>query len=495
MKSDGVISLAGRKQTAFGSGFSLKNRSPGSIFLCFLFLWGAAPTSMAKSGASAPSAGSGDTAVATGAASLEERLVKIEEELAELERSRTKESQERRISQLEGKIAILVKELEKLRRGAEPEAAEKFMGARGLGPAASKVYRIKRGASLSGYGEMVYQNYSANREDGSASGKPDRLDFLRAILYAGFKFNDRITFNSEIEFEHATTGKGGEVSVEFAYLDFVLTDYLGVRAGMVLIPMGFVNELHEPPIFRGVLRTETERAILPSTWRENGLGVFGEAGPFAYRFYLVNSFDATGFSASGVRGGRQSGSKALAENFALTGRIDYVGKLGLVAGGSFFTGKTGQGRLSSSGSEIGGRTTILDLHGKLEMRGFQLRGIVAFSSIEDAAEINELNGLAGMDSVGSRSLGGFFEAGYDVMTLASAGRWSVIPFVRYERVNTQDQVPDGFLADPKNDRTIWTFGVDAKPIPNIVFKVDYQIRTRGDESGINQINAGLGYLF
>src|SRR5690606_5504586 len=117
----------------------------------------------------------------------------------------------------------------------------------------------------------------------------------------------------EIEFEHASTGQGGEVSVEFAYLDYLATPHLGVRAGMVLVPMGFVNELHEPTTFLGTTRPLTESTIIPTTWRENGAGVFGDIGDFSYRAYVINGLDAVGggssraggFSAAGLRGGRQ----------------------------------------------------------------------------------------------------------------------------------------------------------------------------------------------
>ena len=208
-------------------------------------------------------------------------------------------------------------------------------GQRGLGPAASKVYNVERGVSIGGYGEMLYQSFASETEDGSASAKSDQLDFLRAIVYVGYKFNDRIHFNSEIEFEHASTGKGGEVSVEFAYLDFSLRPELGIRGGMLLVPMGFINELHEPPIFYGARRPEVESAIIPTTWRENGAGIFGEAGPVEYRAYAVAGLDASGFSASGIRGGRQKGARSLAEDFAFTGRVDLTSVPGLLAGISF----------------------------------------------------------------------------------------------------------------------------------------------------------------
>ena len=116
----------------------------------------------------------------------------------------------------------------------------------------------------------------------------------------GYRFDDRFLFNAEIEIEHAN-----EISVEFAYVDYLLNDALTIRGGMVLVPLGLVNDFHEPTVFLGARRPQTERRIIPTTWRKNGVGVLGSAGPIAYRAYLLNGLDATGFSAQGLRGGRQ----------------------------------------------------------------------------------------------------------------------------------------------------------------------------------------------
>ena len=127
---------------------------------------------------------------------------------------------------------------------------------------------------------MLYESY--------ASDKTSQFDYLRAILYAGYRFNDKFIFNSEIEVEHAK-----EIFVEFAYVDYLAHENFGVRAGMLLVPMGLVNEFHEPTVFMGAERPVTEQSIIPSTWRENGAGVYGSAGGIvSYRAYVVNGFTA-----------------------------------------------------------------------------------------------------------------------------------------------------------------------------------------------------------
>ncbi len=425
---------------------------------------------------------------------LRKQVQALQEELARLE---PQGSAGQRLQELERRIDLLAAEIEKTRTGGAVEA-QPIQPVPGFAPAASKVYRTARGVSIGGYGEATYANFSFRRQDSAPSGLADRLDLLRAVMYVGHKFSDTILFNSEIEFEHASTGEGaeekGEASIEQAYLDLKPWKSVGLRAGMVLIPVGFLNELHEPPVFHGARRNSVETAILPSTWREVGVGLFGENGPFQWRTSAVASLSSLGFAANGIREGRQQGSDSLAEDLALTGRLDFTGVPGLIFGASFFTGNTGQGA-AVGGRRIGGRLNLFDLHLQYERRGLQVRGLYVKSTLDDAALIDEQNGLSGRDSVGERQRGWFLEGAYDVMTLRPAGQWSVIPFVRHERLNPQDRVPAGFEKDPSLDQAIWTAGLGVKPLTNVVLKADYQWLSNGARTGTNRLNLAIGYLF
>jgi len=417
---------------------------------------------------------------------------------------------EQRLKELEQKLDVVTKEIEALRLGESPSAApapspatpatagpEATVSRYGLGPAASRVY-ARKGVSIGGYGEALYQSFASSKQDGTPSGLTDTIDLSRAVLYFGYKFDDHFVFNSEVEFAHAVAAadKEGEVEVEFAYVDWLSpSKAFRARAGLVLVPMGFLNELHEPPTFFGARRNDVETLILPTTWRELGFGGYGEAGPLAYRLYLLNSLNSEGYTAEGIREGRQEGSLAKAHDFALTGRLDFVGVNGLLAGASFFTGCSGQGRTTASGETVCGRTTVWDLHADLRWRGLSLRALVAGSTIADAAAINELNGFSGDEGVGSRQRGWYAEAGFDVLTLVPRTRLSLTPFVRYEEWNTQAAVPAGFSSDPRNDASQWTAGVGFKPIPQVVVKIDGQWRKNAADTGINQFNVALGYEF
>jgi hypothetical protein len=404
------------------------------------------------------------------------------------------------LERLQERIDALTRQIEEMRLGGDVVAADTSVY--GFGPAASKVYKVQQGVSVGGYGEVVYENFAGTREDGSPSGATDQIDALRGIVYLGYKFSDRLVFNSEIEVEHGSTSGGvGSVSLEFAYLDYRISDAFGIRAGMVLPPMGFINELHEPPTFPGVNRPQVESAIIPTTWRENGIGVFGSAGDVEYRAYAVNSLDAvgggsspaSGFGASGLRGGRQKGAKALAEDFALVGRMDYVGVLGLRVGGSAFLGETGHAR-EVQGSELGAQTFIGELHGEYRAAGLDLRALAVLATVDEAERLNAARGLTGSASVGEELTGWYLQGGYDILRGATTDH-QLVPYLRYESLNTQAEVPEGFSASPATDRSLWVVGAQWKPDPNAVLKMDYEIHSNEAETGVNQFNVAIGYLF
>ena len=352
----------------------------------------------------------------------------------------------------------------------------------GLGPAASKIYSKSSGLSIGGYGEAIYQDLA---------GGPDEFDFLRAVLYFGYRFDENWVFNSELELEHASTAETGSFSVEFAYLDYLYQDYLNFRAGVVLVPLGFLNELHEPTTFLGATRPETETRIIPTTFRENGVGIFGDVGPISYRSYLVNGFDGADFSDTGLRGGRQRASETLAEDFAFVFRADWTDTPGLIAGGSVYIGDAGQGRTSDGLGDTS--VSIYEVHAEWKSGGLWLRGLGTIAHVDDIPQLNDFNGFVGNESVGEELTGYYFEAGYDILShFVPDAPASLSPFIRYEAVDTQADVPDGFVANPFNDFDVLTVGLNFQPIPGLVFKLDYGDY---DGGGPDRWNAAFGYTF
>jgi hypothetical protein len=407
---------------------------------------------------------------------------------------------EDRIAELERTVQVLAEELERTRTElAVPDEPESLTSVYGMGPGASKVYQSSRGLSIGGYGEGLYTNFVSDDDADDL----DRADWLRAVLYVGYKFTDRIVFNSEIEFEHATTSKGGSVSVELATLDFFWRDEMNFRAGLLLMPMGFLNEIHEPPFYYGTHRPDVERAIIPSTWRENGTGIFGSLGEqVEYKLYVTNGFDAEGFSASGLRDGRQSGSQALAEQLAFTGRLDWTPLPELLLGASFYTGNSGQNQRVAGVKLPDTRTTLFDVHAQYRWRGLFLRALYTMAFVGDADELSRALGLDPTDpddadqGVAKRMLGGYAEIAYDVMQWLSEGSERTLePFYRFEWYDTQSEVPSAWVENRGKEIRVQTVGLQFRPIPNVVLKADYRNRWARRGQLADEVNLGVGYVF
>ena len=396
------------------------------------------------------------------------------------------------IEELRRRVDLLAAELEKLRSN-EPQATELTDERRqglGLAPSAAATYRrAVEGISFAGYGEMLLENFDRESESGAGGAPTTRLDFLRAVLYAGYRFNDRFLFNSEIEVEHTN-----EIGVEFAYVDYLANENLTLRGGLVLLPMGLVNEFHEPNVFIGAKRPETEQRILPSTWRENGAGVLGTLGIVSFRAYAVNGMNGASFRANGLRGGRQKGGKARAANMAFVGRLDVTPTPGALAGIALYRGGSGQDQVVLNGARVDMGTTIAEVHGLVQLRGFDIRALFARAAIDNAGEASRALGLAPNAPIADTMQGRYVQLGYNVLSQRNT-TLALTPYVRYEHVDTQHAVPAGFSSAPAFDGRFKTVGVEFRPIWRVVLKTDYQWISNAARTGRGQFNVNLGYAF
>jgi opacity protein-like surface antigen len=405
------------------------------------------------------------------------------------------------IAELMRKVDVLTEEVSTLRtQVAVPEEAE-LKSAYGFGPAASKVYGTTRGLSIGGYGEANYINFMSD----SGSDTPDRADALRTVIYLGYKFTDSIVFNSEIEFEHATTGNvnngagSGSVSVEFAALDFLWRPELNARAGLLLVPMGFINEIHEPPFFYGVQRPETEVRILPTTWRENGVGIFGSFGEsLEYRSYVLAGFDAQNFTDQGIRNGRQQGNRSLSEDFAWVTRMDFTPEAlpGFLLGGAVYFGDSGQDIDTANGELPSSRLWIFEGHSEYKNGPLSARALFAFTSLEGARELNDVLARPIDQPIADEMLGGYAEVGYDVYPwLFGDESRQLEPFVRVEYVDTQYDVPSGFEANRERAYWIEGGGVNFYPHQNVVLKLEYRNYDLREGARSDELGLGIGFAF
>jgi hypothetical protein len=346
--------------------------------------------------------------------------------------------------------------------------------------------------TIGGYGEVHYTNRSGRNT-------PAEVNLRRFVVYLAHTFNDKLAFRSELEVEDAKVeggSAGGEVAMEQAFLDYRLSSRVTLRTGLVLAPFGIINEVHEPPTFNGVDRPAFDHDVIPTTWRELGVGVVGTlpvAEGLSYRLYLVNGLRADGFSdAEGIRDGRQEGREASFANPSLTGRLEWV-RPGLRLGGSFWYGGTTAGDTLLGTGSFDAPLTVLSADGRYEMGGLSLRGVIATVGVGNAQQINALYGSA----VGSRISGGYLEGAYDLLRfMARHTTQKLNAFVRYERYDTQTSVPTGTTRNAELARRITTLGLAYKPTWNTVFKGDYEVRRTGSGTAEGEtLRFGMGYQF
>jgi opacity protein-like surface antigen len=404
---------------------------------------------------------------------------------------------------VEQKLEILQKELDELRSElAKMKSQQAQPGSNAAPSAASAPPSASPGTlvglaagsnTFGGYGELHYNNF----KDGD---KKDEIDFHRFVLFYGHKFNDNLRFYSELEVEHALVEGGeesGAVELEQAYLDYRINDAFNIKAGAMLVPMGIINETHEPPTFFGVERNEVETRIIPTTWREAGVGVHGEiVQGLRYEAGIMSGMDAGKFERPdrSIRSMRTELSEAAAHDFAFFGALNYRGIPGLALGASVVTGNTGQNGVTDSAlKNVNGKLLLWDVHAQYRLGGLELRALYARGSLGDADKITAAAIARSGDSsqIAPNSFWGYYaEAGYHFRL---GDEMELSPFARYERYNTQASVPSGFSADRKNNERVTTLGVNFKLHPQVVFKADYQDFREDPKK--DRFNLGMGYMF
>ena len=348
-----------------------------------------------------------------------------------------------------------------------------------------------KGVTVGGYGELTYNRKEHNNAE---------LDVQRLVLLFGYKFDDRTQFITEIEFEHVK-----EVFVEQAFLQYSVSDTVNIRAGLMLVPMGIINEYHEPTTFNGVERPSIDGSIVPTTWREIGIGISGRYNEASLRYqaYLFNGFSSstsdgngniTGGKiggSSGLRGGRQKGAKSTMNNVNFSGKLDYYGLPGLRLGLSGYFGRTQSPAdvEDIAGADIG--ISMIGLDARYAYQRFTARGQFIHGSLIDTEDYN----TATSSSLGSSLQGYYLEAAYNL--LSQNKKQQLISFVRFEDFDTHASVAGNLTKNNSFDRQEWTLGLSYKIAPGAIVKGDYQIKNNAaiGSSSVNQINFGIGVWF
>ena len=320
---------------------------------------------------------------------------------------------------------------------------------------------------IGGYGELHYNNLE--NSDGS---KFRELDFHRFVLFFGYDFSDSIRFHSELELEHSIAGddQNGEIELEQAYIEFDLTENMATKAGLFLVPVGIINETHEPTTFYGVERNPIERNIIPTTWWEGGAALTGRFGGSGLSYDLAITSGLDG--GTNIRGGRQKVSEATANDAAYTGRLKYTGLPGLELAG---TAQYQANMAQSIDPEIG-EGVLLSTHAIWNISAFQVRALYASWDIDVASDAT-VN-----DPAKDKQDGYYLE-----------GSWKFVPsagvFARY------DVWDNGGVGD--TEKTQSNVGINYWPHEGVVLKFDYQDQEHGTNAGNEQdgFNLGIGYAF
>lgn len=336
---------------------------------------------------------------------------------------------------------------------------------------------------IGGYGEFIYENKRSeleNKSKATQSNNP-QADATRFVLYFGYDFDNRWSLFSEIEVEHAD-----EIFLEQGGIRYSLSESFNWQTGVLLIPVGILNPIHEPTTFFSVSRTDIENKIIPSTWRELGTGIYGSLGKFRYELDLVTGLKAGNFSSDGVRSGRQKASQSEARDLAWVGRFDYSILSNFTLGVSAYVGKAG-----GAATEV--KHSVYDFHLIGKFGGLQVQGLYVLSKLDGTTTLNNEKGKTGSNAIGSELRGYYLDLGYNV--LHGIKDWQLIPFARYEAYNTQEKVESGFSKDPSKERTNTVFGFNAKPNDKVVFKADYTIGKNKAKTGYDTWRLGVGWNF
>lgn len=356
---------------------------------------------------------------------------------------------------------------------------------------------------VGGYGEIHY-----NQPLNSDLRRNGTMDVHRMVMLFGYHFNEKTQFVTELEFEHVK-----EVYVEQAFLQYKLNNSVNLRAGLMLVPMGIVNEYHEPTAFNGVERPLIDNYIAPTTWREVGFGITGNIFPASikYQVYAMNGFNGYDGTANisgknGLRKGRQKGAESFISSPNFAGKIEYFGVRGLNIGLSGYSGETqstlydgiskmDNTALATADSSVVG-VSMLGVDSRYNFRGLQLRGQFYYSSLSNSEQYNVFTAADGtLNDVGSSMMGYYAELGYNVLRSLKTEK-QLIPFVRYEFLNTHNSVENNIPKNKAYQKKALTTGLTLTLTKGAVAKADMQfIKTGNDNKFAKTLNVGVGVMF
>ena len=378
------------------------------------------------------------------------------------------------------------------------------------------------GLRLWGYGEVYYTDPVNDRSQA-------QFDLARAVFGIGYQFDPRTEFNSEYEVEHAVASSSdvGEFEVEQFYVDRKLNDYVSARGGLFLMPFGFLNEHHEPTNFYGVQRNFVETLIIPSTWREGGLGFHGDTSAgFGWNAGLTTGFNLSKWDfapqfppyanalaledtgSAPLQATHQELALADARHLSQYLALSYYGVPGLTLGAAISSGDAVPAAAAPNAPTRGDeRVTLWEAHARWAPARLDLQALYARGTIGNTAPANAANPGA-PNPIPAAFYGYYLQAAYQ---LWRGDEYRLNPFVRFERYNlgsSYDGTPgpvippgavplSGAPGDyglwPQNHDRVWTLGASFYLGPHVVLKADYQWFE--ENTSFERFDLGLGVAF
>ena len=360
------------------------------------------------------------------------------------------------ISELERRIDILSDELDQVKSSGGSGLAQR--------------------TTVHGYGETHWT---------ASEGSDTKVDQHRFVVGVHSKITDWIHLNMEMDFEHAMS----ELEFEFGHLDFLISPSLNFRVGTVLMPMGNLNEFHEPNNFFTVERPDFHKNLMPSTWQQAGGGIYGSRGDYSYRLYLVNAVSALDSSrkfrnSDFIRKGRSQITGIAANDMAVTARIERK-TLGGQAGFSFYRGGSAGDYIEEEGT-----LTIVMADYKTKRGPWDLDFGFFKGWVADTQQMNDacsaFGEIACAGTIPKSALGLLATVAVHLPELMQKKTiHDVIPYVQYQKVNPNDEKGDGAASAPGKNYDVVTIGAAYKPHPQVALKAGYRTNFYGGTEAAN----------
>ncbi len=366
--------------------------------------------------------------------------------------------------------------------------------------------------TFGGYGEITmsqhmysdaWKRYSAPSMYADDEGY-GRVDIPHAVFFVGYNFGKGWSFGSEIEFEHGGVEaaveleqeengeyeqeieRGGEVALEQFWINKRWSNKINLKMGHMVIPVGQLNKYHMPNEYFGVFRPEGEATIIPSTWHETGLSLWGRVGDWSYEAMFVAGLDAERFDSWGWIASA-SGSPyefTIANTYAGALRIDNHSIDNLTLSVSAYLGNSASNSLKDKYDDsVKGLVTLLSFDGVYRSENFAAKANVLYGTLGDSYEITKGNSSSGTSSMSSglpvakSALTYGAEAGYNIFSfIPKAKDQKLFVFARYEFYDSMYSVEDGVTMRNYCERTCISGGINYNPIPQIAIKMEYQSR-------------------